>query len=336
MACKRILVGLVPLVLLATAPAPASADRLLIDGPELTVTLARKFECGEPVDITVESKQPLMFKRQSQELQRVLDSVRAMLSFECPRIPEIHIHGRLKGLPDPLYRGVASGRTDWSVQTHRAIRTQEVAKHDSFGATAEEQTRAPHGDQPPDRRLTVVNLSTGMPVEDARTAIAETFGVEPEYDVGQGVLTMHADGCPPDYDWEQVSPPPKSGWKCLRAWFTDQRVAKLYRLELVQVVNSDESEAVAEALMDRFGQPVQRRTEKRGRRGSWDREQEVRYLIWGEIVEPGDKNQRPTHGLQAVIETMGDVVVTTLTLYEPSLQSGWVEQAAERKPDLKL
>ena len=72
-----------------------------------------------------------------------------------------------------------------------------------------------------------------MSVDEARAAVNETFGVEPVYDTGTGVMAMQVGGCPADYDWVKLSPRPEPGWKCLQAWFTDQRLARLYLLEPV-------------------------------------------------------------------------------------------------------
>jgi hypothetical protein len=305
----------------------------------MEVTLTGAHRCGAPADVTIHSARPALFERDSSELQRVVDAVRALLAFECRDLPELRVLGRLKGLPEPVFRGAATAASGWAVRTEQSIRggAPRRAEGTAGGGGGPLGGRAPLpalGDEGP----AVAGLRAGMPVGEAQAAVARTFGVEPAYDPQRGLLTMGAQGCPAGYDLERRSPAPQPGWKCLKAWFTDEQEPRLYRLELVQVLPPDQREAAERALTERFGPPLQRRVDEPtswwgGRTG-----EQVVHLAWGRVVEParepasGDGPGQPVHALQATVEATPGAVLTSVILYEPA-QLGPVR---ERRPDLQL
>lgn len=321
------------IVLLVTVNgAYAANERLLFDNPGYDVTMAENYYCDEPVTVTVRSDNPEMFEAESAELQRIVDATQAVLAFECPEFHVIRVEGRLAGLDEPVYAGVSERSSNWELATTQSIQSEEY-----------EEYAAPTGDDDygsTDGGLgyTVANLSVGMSVDEAQAAVTDTFGVESQFDVGQGILTMRTGGCPAGYDWAALSPTPERGWKCLSAWFTDQRLARLYLLDLVQVVAAEDPEAIAQHLVGRYGEPVYRDTRDQPG-GWWGKNNPMHMLAWGEIVETreaGNGEQEDVYTLQAKILPIEDVTIVTVTLYEPGLQPGWATDSDTSGPDLTL
>lgn len=319
-------------LMLAMQSATAADDRLLFDNPGYTVTMPDNYYCDETVPLTVHSDRPGLFESGSTELQRIVDAAQAVLAFECPQFHAIQVEGRLSGIGEPVYTGLSERRSNWELTASQSIQSEQYdgssSPMDDEGYGAGD---AIHG-------FSVANLSSGMPVEEARSAVTETFGIEPEFDIDSGILTMLAGGCPADYDWAALSPEPERGWKCLNAWFTDQRLARLYLLDLVQVIDAADPDAVEQQLMERFGEPVHRDTrDQEG--GWWGTNEEIRMLAWGEVVETRDTGggeMTDVYALQAKILPMDDVTVVTVTLYEPGLRPGWSPGSGSNLPDLTL
>lgn len=345
---------------------PVAAGRLLLEARGLAAGLDQPLRCGEPASVTVEAGQPEVFDAQSPELQRLMDGVRAMLAFECPDLREIQVRGVLKGLRDPVYRGIAARDADWLLQAQQAVRPSApvgMRNKAAAGGAAETEARgtpeAEAGAESGAQRampeapraasdLTVAGLSLDMTVDQAREAVSATFGVTPEYDAQQGVMTMAAPLCPQGNQWGPERHPPQAGWKCLRAWFTDERVARLYLLELVQVVASQGVQPVERALIERYGKPAQRAPgvapAGAGERGSGGTDGgprgEALHLAWGDEVPAGaplpEGAPRPAHALEAAVEPAGDVTVTTVTLCGPHVAARGATPPAPAALDLKL
>jgi hypothetical protein len=298
--------------LVVTFAGPAAADRLLMEAPGLTATLDQPLQCDKPASVTIEAAQPDLFGTQSPELQRLVDALHAMLAFECPGLPEIQVRGVLKGLREPVYRATAAPQENWALRVERTVRAEVPSAPETAGP-APEAEGSPGAES---AAYTVAGLSPGMTVEEAGAAVADTFGVRPEYDAQNGLMTMYADGCPQGYPSNERQLAPRAGWKCLRAWFTDQPVPKLYLVELTQVVGGRRTDAVEHALTERYGEPVQ------GARAAPARENAL-YLSWGDTVDTGialpPGAPRPSHVLEAAVEPVDDVIVTTVTLYGPGL-----------------
>lgn len=312
--------------------AHAANGRLLFDNPDYDVTMAEDYYCDEPVTVAVHSDSPEMFQADSAALQRIVDATQAVLAFECPAFHVIQVEGRLAGLDEPVFAGVAERSSNWELATTQSIQSEEYAEHDAPMGQEE------YGSTDGEFGYTVANLSAGMSVDEARAAVADAFGVEPEFDIEQGVLSMQAGGCPADYDWSALSPIPERGWKCLSAWFTDQRLARLYLLDLIQVVDAEDPEAIVRHLIDRFGEPVYRDTrDQKG--GWWGKNAAIHMLAWGEVVatqETAGGEQEDVYTLQARILPVEDVTVVTVTLYEPDVQPGWASDPDPGAPDLTL
>ncbi|MDZ7841991.1 MAG: hypothetical protein U5R46_14410 [Gammaproteobacteria bacterium] len=328
----RIIACVVSGLMLTMQSATAADDRLLFDNPGYTVTMPDSHYCDDTVALTVHSDRPGLFESGSPELQRIVDAAQAVLAFECPEFHAIQVDGRLSGIGEPVYTGLSERRSNWELAATQSIQSEQ------YDGSSEPMDDEGYGAADASHGFSVANLSPGMPVEEARSAVTETFGIEPEFDIDSGVLTMLAGGCPADYDWAALSPEPERGWKCLNAWFTDQRLARLYLLDLVQVVDAADPEAVAQQLMERFGEPVYRDSrEQEG--GWWGKDEEIRMLAWGEVVETrdtGDGEMIDVYTLQVKILPVDDVTVVTVTLYEPELRPGRQSGSGSKVPDLTL
>lgn len=337
----RVLICLPLAGLLVAGVAGAAEERLLFDNPDYEVTVAGDYSCGESVPITVYSDRPELFEAGSAELQRIADAAQAVLAFECPRVDVLEMEGRLAGLAEPVYAGVAEAQSGWELAARQSIQSEQYEQaYEDYQAPLGED--AGYGAAGGTEGFTVANLSAGMTVDEARAAVADTFDVEPDYDVEHGILSMRTGGCRADYDWAALSPPPDAGWKCLQAWFTDQRQARLYLLDLVQVIESNDPAAVEQHLVDRFGEPVYRDTQSQDR--GWLREdRSITVLGWGDVVrspEAAAAGEPDIHTLQAKVLPIDNVTIVTVNLYRPDLQPGRAAGGEDDRrgavPDLTL
>lgn len=338
----RVLICLPLAGLLVVGGAGAAEERLLFDNPDYEVTVAGDYSCGEPVPITVYSDRPELFEAGSVELQRIADAAQAVLALECPRVDVLEMEGRLSGLGEPVYAGVAEAQSGWELAARQSIQSEqyEEAYEDYQASPGEDDGYGASGST---EGFTVANLSAGMTVEEARAAVADTFGVEPDYDAGHRILSMRTGGCRADYDWAALSPRPEAGWKCLQAWFTDQRQARMYLLDLVQVIESNDPAAVEQRLVDRFGEPVYRDTQNQERGLLHEDRSSITVLGWGEVVqspEAAAAGVPDMHTLQAKVLPIDNVTVVTVNLYRPDLQPGRAAGSEDGRrgsvPDLTL
>lgn len=321
-------------VLVNARGAGAAGDRVLFDNDDFDVTAPAGIDCSGSVALLVRSSSPELFEAGSAELQRLVDASQAVLGFECPGVPALEVEGRLTGLDEPVYTGRAERASNWQLVARRSIQSEQyqeyaAARDEAYGSAA-----GVGGHE-----FAVANLSVGMTVDEARSSVQETFGVEAAYDVDEGVLTMRSGGCPADYDWAALSPRPEPHWKCLQARFTDQRVARMYLVDLVQVIEHDDPEAVQRHLIERFGQPVYQGEVERDR-SWWQRKSAVHVMGWGDVIESngaGEGNPKTdVYTLQAKVLPLDDVVIVTVTLYQPGLRPGRSPAADRKNSDLTL
>ena len=215
----------------------AWAERILISDVDQTVTLSRALDCYSAADITINTTRPEIYEQGSKQLQVVGDTVRAMLNYECPALSEIRITGLIRGLQEVVYEGSLSQRDNWLV---RPLTSMTLSHRDNW--QPRERTSWQTGKRDSDAvsgQLAVTNLQLGMTVAEVSEIITDTFDVTPQYDSEKGLMTMYLGGCPVDFDADHDTSIAQADWKCLKAWFSDNRVARLDRLELVQVVKTD-------------------------------------------------------------------------------------------------
>jgi len=292
---------------MVSAAGTAWAERNLLVEGDTRVFMEGAYYCGQPAVVVVESSRPQLFQDDAPQLQRMVDGIRAMLVFECPALHEIQMQGRLTGMGTVVYRGAAKRDKGWRLETRESIRAEtDTPPHDqaSIGSSME-----PRG-------YSIAGLDTGMTVDEAMEVVRREFGVEPSYTAPQRVLRFEAGGCPPGYDPATVTIDPGVGWKCLRGWFSDTAEPRLSRFELIQVTAHDSSQEVVGLLEKRFGPTTARWTEIRRSGGLWGSEREVIHLAWGSVVGTVSAEgapPRPTYELEAAIDRIKGVSVTTLT-----------------------
>lgn len=306
----KILPKTILLATLIVAPlASMAAERLLAQGTEYQVTHNTAGACGKSAAITIRSEDFEFFTRNSSQLQNILDGARAMIEFQCGRIAAIAVVGELRGLHDPVYSGKAQRDNDWILMANRSIR--EARKLDYRPGPAPVDTSS--GQQ----GYTVANLKTGMSVRESENAIRKAFDATPHYDPELRLMTLHLNGCPDDYSWNRPDSKPVSGWKCLKVWFSDQRVPELERLELVQVIDGTDMNVAESSLDTHFGQPDDRQVEINDNR--WQRSGKMVRMSWGEHTDD-DSGHRE---LEANLTRLDGRIVTVIELNEAGLAADW-------------
>ena len=265
------------------------ADRVLIDDPVQTVSVTNNFSCYAPVNVTVDTSKPELYEQTSQ-LQTLTDGVRAMLSYECPQLTAIKVTGLIRGLDDVVYQGEALRNNNWQVKQIAAVTDNQAYSLED----TEDQiwtTTKRYDDELSQGQLEVTDIRLGMTVDQVRDTISQTFSVEPVYDAGNGVLTMNSNDCKLEVTADS---------KCIHAWFSDNRVPYLQRLELTQVVEGN-IEQVNNLLIDKFGSPTET--------SNSNTSNESKY-VWRVI------NQKTIEEVDAVVSAHTDNLVRTrITLY---------------------
>lgn len=295
--------------------------RVLLEDDGLAVRMADGSRCARSVDMTVVAEQPALFERGSDRLQRVVDAAHAVLAFECPELREIRVRGELRGLSGAMFQGTAVAARDWRIEAERTIGAEQAAAAGSGAPVPVEGSSAEATGA-----FSVAGLKLGMTANDARQAIREFFGVEPDYDIRAGIMTMRAGGCPQGFDPGAMRPRPEAGWKCLQALFTDQRVATLYRMQLVQAVEAGRMEPVVDTLTQRYGRPSSR-VSGTGDGAPSGLSRDGVALAWRREGAGATVGQT----LRATVEPVGDTVVVTVTLAESAQQ-----ELPEEAPGLDL
>lgn len=286
------------------------AARILISDADQTVSLTRALDCYSAADITIDTSRPEIYEPGSKQLQLVSDSVRAMLNYECPNLSEINITGLIRGLDDVVYEGKLTQRDSWLVQA-----TASTASHSNQNnawvpreSTNWRTTQRDH-DQLSDQ-LAVTNLALGMTVAEVLEIVADTFDVEPDYDTENGLMTMLSGGCPANFDANVGAEIAQADWKCLKAWFSDNRIARLERLELVQVVKTN-TDKVQQLLVEKYGRPSEQKTTRYDNKAQ---------LVWRAADENTVAGNESVQSLSAELsEIEADLVVTNLTLFRQAV-----------------
>lgn len=312
--------------------AAASADRLLLEDGETHVTLQGVHQCGDPVDLAVDADDPDLFTAHSRQMQGIIDAAGAALAFECDRLAEIRVEGRLKGLRDPVYRAAASPANDWRIIASQSINDQAEAGENLAPRPEPGYPAATPADDG-GNGFELVDLRPGLTVNTTREIIADRFGETPDYDIVSGTMTLDAGGCPTGYDWRMPAPAPEAGWKCLSTRFTDQRDTRLYHIELIQVIRGSDTHPLIQRLVDNFGPPAEQWTAPANQySGGFAIEQ----LSWGEAVSHGQGSGRAMRQLEAAVYRRDGVLVTVVTLQDPSLRPGWSAPPPIGGGDLQL
>ena len=304
------------------------ADRVLIDDPQQTVTVGNHISCYQPVDITVDTVKPSLYEADSMSLQKLGDSVKAMLSYECPGLSSIALTGLIRGLDEIVYQGEMSKNNNWRVQALALSDQAYESNQRPLGIS--DQTRNQqssiakrYDDELIQGQLEVTGLHLGMSVDQVTDSIIKTFGLQPTYDAQQGVMTMNSGHCPQDLSLAHEGSELNSELKCLQAWFSDNRVARLQRLTLFQVVDGQVHQ-VNNLLFNKYGNPTQT--------SSNDDNTETQ-MIWRALS--ADTNQTVIQEVDAIILNVDTQrVATNVSLYTTEDTNNSEESFADL--DLKL
>ena len=104
--------------------ASAASQRLLAKHGRLVALVGDSGQWCQPiVDLVVVGPSASSFSGDRVELQELLGTVRAGLSFECPGVVEIAIRGVVSS--KTIYRGEVKSRDGWILKTVQPVRTQK-------------------------------------------------------------------------------------------------------------------------------------------------------------------------------------------------------------------
>jgi hypothetical protein len=101
------------LLMLALTSTNVLADRFLINDIDQTVSLTRSLDCYSVPQIAIDTSRPEIYGPDPKQLQAISDTVRAMLSYECPDLYEIKIIGYVRGFEDVIYRAELQAQNNW-------------------------------------------------------------------------------------------------------------------------------------------------------------------------------------------------------------------------------
>jgi hypothetical protein len=101
------------LLVLALSTTNALADRFLINDIDQTVSLTRSLDCYSVPQIVIDTSRPEIYGPDPKQLQAIGDTVRAILSYECPNLSRIKIIGYVRGLEDVIYRAELLAQNNW-------------------------------------------------------------------------------------------------------------------------------------------------------------------------------------------------------------------------------
>lgn len=245
------------LMALAFSGTHASAGRILIHDSHQTVTLNQTLDCFNAAQVTIDTRNPEIYQQGTTQLQVIGDTVRAMLSYECPGLDEIELSGLIRGLDETVYHGRLSARDNWLVRPLASEADQLVALPPTSRGVAS-YSAAPRnaGASSKSDTLSLTGLELGMSIAAAIEAVETAFEISPQYEPENGMMTLQTGGCPADFDSNTVAYHAQSEWKCLKAWFSDKRIPALERVELIQVVKSNAG-TIKEQLTEKYGVPGQ-------------------------------------------------------------------------------
>jgi hypothetical protein len=225
------------------AGAACAAERLIAQTPELVAVTEGAERCGDPVAVTIRAASPGFFEDR-ERLQRTVDEVRAILTFECARIPSLDLRGEVAGSQETVFAGLAGDGTGWLVEPTSTT-----------GAIA-----TPAG------RFPVAQVDVGMTPAEAVEALSAEFGARPDFDAAKGRIEASEGPAGPIDD-----PFPPLGARRLVGVFSEGDAPRLAAATLRQTVDGDQRAAIVEALTSRYGAPADRVEEAGATLLTWGR-----------------------------------------------------------------
>ena len=289
----------------------AWAERFLLQNADSSVTAPEPFFCNRTIDLRIESDSPDIFNRDSARMQALIDSTQAMLRYECPGLQDVRLSGFLRGLEKQVYSANANSSNLWKVSAKSTLGAKELEALDR-------QTESTLT-----RQHTLATMQLDMSVDEVKQKVNNVFGTAPAYDHLTGLMNLELGGCPQDYlDGNNFSEA-SAEWVCLKAWFTDKRIATLYKLNYLQVVKGSMQD-VQTTLIEKFGPPAPAK-------GITSEKSKITKMVWStEAV--GTDNQAHNEEVEANLTRIGDHIIVDMTLHdaESSERPGKVTESPER------
>ena len=310
---------------IAVAGTAAAQERLLVQHPDMLVVADREVACGQPVPITVRAAEPALFET-GDRLQRTVDGVRAMLGFECARLPRLEITGEAGRDQQVVYLGVAGDETAWLVERRDPAATGSTGT--TSGSAGGPLAGGGGSTDPAVVGPEIAGVRLGMSVEQALDAAAGSFGNRPTYREEDRVMQAMSGGCDFRFDADRA---PEPGWRCLEGVFTEGASPRLHTVGLAQAVDQDQRDAIEARLIERYGPPDRsiRRDEAGGDDGY-----PFLYLAWGDVLSR-DRGSRlgfldaPLRKLEAYAEVRNNLTVVNIWNQDPAV-------AVAATPDYRL
>lgn len=299
----------------ALSPVAHAEERLLVLGADVLVVVDREVSCGQPVPVTVRASDRGLFRQDDARLQKIVDGSRAILAFECARMPALEITGELNAEDGTVFQGRAGDKTEWLVRSA------------NWQAAAPEQ-------EPDDAGLSgwrVAGLTMGMSRTEARDMIASEFDGSPIWEDESNRLFAGDREC---LESLGSSARTGTGQRCLIADFDQTEGKRLIQVTLHQAVDGDQREDIRDSLLDRYGQPADQHSGDV--RASGSRLEEFVRLGWGEQLSeltlpagwPADLRD-DRYALDAYVASDSDRTELTIWMADPSAKPGDPEYRAK-------
>ena len=287
----------------------AWAERVLLQNADSSVTAQEPFFCNRTIDLRIDSGSPDIFNRDSVRMQALIDSSQAMLRYECPGLQDVRLSGFLRGLEKQVYSGNASSSNLWKVSAKSTLGAKELQALDRQAESAL------------NRQHTLATVQLDMSVDEVKQKVGNVFGTAPAYDHLTGLMNLELGGCPRDYTDGNNFSEASAEWVCLKAWFTDKRIATLYKLNYLQVVKGSMQD-VQTTLVEKFGPPAKDIAGGKSK---------TTKMVWS-TESVGADNQSHSEEVEAKLTLIGDHVIVDMILHDPESieRPGKVTESPER------
>ena len=315
--------GLSLLLFPAALGSASAAERLVVQEPDLLVVVDREVSCGEITELTMRSSDRDLFRKDGTRMQRVIDGTRAILGFECARIPAFNITGEDNNTGEVVFRGTAGDPTRWLVQSSQALAAAPSGSGSTIGSgtsggSTGNGTVALGGDA-------VGGVRTGMTVAQASDAARSDFAGKPIYRRDLQALVAGDEDC---VGRLQSNTRLIAGQRCLVGQTVETDPPRIYQTILHQAVDQDQREQIVAQLEQRFGRPAKReRGELPG--SNWNNGgHRYTLLSWRAPLErPIEASARPSgidpvsYELEALVISYGETTEVTLWSTDTALLS---------------
>ncbi|MEQ8587300.1 MAG: hypothetical protein RLO01_20285 [Thalassobaculaceae bacterium] len=303
----------------------AAAERLVVQDADLLVVVDREVGCGEITPLTVRSSDPDVFRKDSPRMQRVIDGTRAILGFECARIPAFNITGEHTGSGQVVFEGTAGDPTQWLVQSSTTLAgapTGTVAGGQTSGGTTGGGSSATPVSLGADA---VGGVRTGMTAGEAMDGAGAEFPGEPRYLRDSGLIVAGDESCANRLRSDTRL---TAGQRCLLAQTGTGDMARVFQTILHQAVDQDQRTQIVAQLEQRFGRPAKRERGELPASGWNSGGNRYTLLSWRALLDaPMEAAGRPkgidgvSRALEALVVSYGSTTEVTLWATDASLMA---------------